>query len=898
VEHLSEGRLDDNNFDFTWIETDPFNGATQGRTTDDTRGVVFDWTGSDRYYEWQVPGGAANFNLYSYLSMRGAQGTQHPNTLVATSELVFAVTLRDTTGNTSSINIGAYGGGLTQPYARNGGWHNEMQVLRIRLTDFLTNGSPLDLGNIAAVRLEVGPSFGANEGRIVIDELMLTNDISPVALSILEPTTIRNAYAGTSVAGSRVLVRILGGGGLDMSPGNLTISVAGTALTPAQIPTPAVQVSGETWVVIAPGPRPDGCYDLTVSLTTPDGLSAAQPQSLCYADDETHVFDRVLAIDKTNSMLFDGRTGLSNSAKMDAARAAAKFFVDLSNPLDKIGVISFQRRDQDDNGTITDPQELAEPEFNMVAAGEGVTDQRPAARATIDSISPDTSPGFFGPETSPGAGLIEARDMLTAGAVVGHEPNIVLLTDGLENYAPKWNSPGSGGPLRPIFAADDIRIDTVGVGQDADDTLLLDIAVATGGQFRNLNEGSGSFELLSRLADWYKFVDEDVRGEQRFYYAEGFPTDTVPSHGKKSRVGYFDVEPSLDWMTVAFHANHNNAYRIRLFPPGASTPIPIVPPGVTLREDAKHSVYRIRTPAAGRWMYLVDVHKPNAEFFTVASALTSLTAKVGPRQLTRRPSDYFMPIRVWIADRQAVLNVSISGYVRKPDGVKVPVVLTDDGMNHDGGASDGIYGVGFSANIPGAYYVHLVATGKSSDGIEFKRYPWTSFEIPGAKKRPGEFPPSPSHCNCELKTQYSMALYGGITLPHGTFNNVADSASSFGIKAAHHFGWLGSRASLGLYLGRDNFTAAASGGNFHLTHLSPEFEVWPTMRLCPTPSLHVGVGRYRDETSNSAWGFNVGAGLMYCLRDSWTLLGRYDYRRVNRFSREYSTLQFGLRRHF
>ena len=41
--------------------------------------------------------------------------------------------------------------------------------------------------------------------------------------------------------------------------------------------------------------------------------------------------------------------------------------------------------------------------------------------------------------------------------------------------------------------------------------------------FINLNEGSGSFFLLSRLSDWYKAVDEDVRGEQRFFYAEGFP---------------------------------------------------------------------------------------------------------------------------------------------------------------------------------------------------------------------------------------------------------------------------------------------------------------------------------------------------------------------------------------
>jgi hypothetical protein len=434
---------------------------------------------------------------------------------------------------------------------------------------------------------------------------------------------------------------------------------------------------------------------------------------------------------------------------MEAARAAAKFFVDLSNPLDQIGVISFQRRDQNEDGTIVDPDELAEPRFPMVLAGEGGTDQRPAARMAIDGIAPDTAPGFMGPETSPGAGLVEARTMLDGGAMAGHHPNIVMLTDGLENYAPFWNQPGSGGPLRPVFDSDDIRVDAVGVGLDADDSLLADIAAVTGGEFRNLNEGSGSFELLSRLADWYKLVDEDVRGEQRFFYAEGFPPTILNIHDKPMRIAFFDVEPSLDWMTVAFHSNEDNAATVELWAPGSTTPIAITPPTVTLRQDPKHAVYRIRTPAAGRWFYLVEVHKPSAEFFAVASALTSLTAKVGPRQLARRSTDYLMPLRVWIADRASVRGALVTGYVRQPDGVKIPVTLSDDGLNMDGAANDGIYGFGFPAKVPGAHYVQLKAVGTSSTGIPFERYPWTSFVLPGQPHRPtppGEGLPTTTPC--------------------------------------------------------------------------------------------------------------------------------------------------------
>lgn len=914
VDNLTEDRLDDNNSTFVASGTDAFNGSTQAGATDllttrsdNSRGVVFDWTDADRFYEWQVPAGTNDFSRFLYLSFRGAQSTRHANTVAVLEDLTFSVTLRDGGGATSTINIGAFGGGLEEPYLRGGGWHNEMETIRIRTTDFLNNASGLNLANIAAVRLNVGPSFGSSKGRIVIDDLMLTNDLTPFTLRILQPTTARTSFAGTSVSGSRVLVRLVGGGGLDLSPGNLTISVAGVALTPAQIPTAATQVGGETWIVIAPGPKPNGCYDLSVSLTTPAGVTAAEPLSLCYADADAREFDRVLAIDQTNSMNWDGTTGLASTAKMEAARAAAKFFVDLSNPIDRIGVISFQRRDQDENGTIVDPDELAEPKFGIVAAGEGITDQRPAARTAIGLISPDTAPGFSGAETSPGAGLVEARTMLDAVFVAGREQHIVLLTDGLENYPPKWTAMGPGGPLRPVFDADDIRVDTVGVGGDADDALLQDIAAVTAGQFINLNEGSGSLFLLSRLSNWYKAVDEDVRGEQRFFYGEGLPKGIPPSSPisvSRLRSGTFRVEPGLDWMTVAFHSNIDNAATVTLLAPGSTTPIAAAPPTITLRADAKHSVYRIRTPQPGDWTYVVNPHDPSLEFFAVASAPTSLTARFGPNHLARRPGgDYLMPLRVWIADTQGVRAASVSGYVRRPDGVKITVTLLDNGLALDGAANDGIYGFAYLATIPGAYYVNLKATGTSNAGEAFERDMSTGFVLPGQPKRPlqpgeGLPTPPPGKCNCEAESKYSLSFFGGATFPHGSFNTIADPSYSLGVKPAFHFPAFGGRGSLGLYFGHDNFANPAPGGDFHLTHVSPELELAASTRICPTPSVHIGAGAYRNENGVVKFGFNIGAGLSVCLNRRVSFVPRYDFRSVNGFSRHYSTLQFGLRFRF
>lgn len=178
VTNLTEGLLDDNNSDFTWTATDPFNGATQGGTLDNTRGVVFDWSGSNLFYEWEIPVGERNFTDNLFLSFRGAQATQHPNNAAIVGDLTFKVTLRDGQGvpKSSSISIGAFGGGFEKSYQRSGGWHNEMETIRIRLTDFLNNASGLDLSDIVAIRLDVGPAHGSSQGRIVIDELMLTND--------------------------------------------------------------------------------------------------------------------------------------------------------------------------------------------------------------------------------------------------------------------------------------------------------------------------------------------------------------------------------------------------------------------------------------------------------------------------------------------------------------------------------------------------------------------------------------------------------------------------------------------------------------------------------------------------------------------------------------------------
>ena len=260
VENLTEGRLDDNNSDFIWDGTDPFNGATQAGSMDSSRGVVFDWTAENRFYEWEVIPGQRDFSEYLYLSLRGAQATQHPNTRAVLGDLTFSVTLRDGDGTSSSINIGAYGGGLEQPYERSGGWHNEMETVRIRITDFLNNGSGLNPTDIVAVRLDVGHSWGSNEGRIVVDELMLTNDFPPFA-----PVCEANGPYVEECAGTTTDIQLDGSGSSDPDPGDVLSFMWSTDSPGNVFDDPTLEMPTLSVVSVAPCP-----LTCSVTLTVTD----------------------------------------------------------------------------------------------------------------------------------------------------------------------------------------------------------------------------------------------------------------------------------------------------------------------------------------------------------------------------------------------------------------------------------------------------------------------------------------------------------------------------------------------------------------------------------------------------------------------------------------------------
>jgi len=172
-----EGLLRDTDGVLTSTSGDPMNGMTRVRpgSADDPRGVVFGWTGP-AFFEYTLTPALRDASGMDLLSFRAAQITRHPSTIAELADLSFTVTLVDRAGVSASIDFGVYGGGAEEPYQRTGegtgaGWASEFETIEIPLADFLRDGGGPDLSDLDRVRLEFGPGFGADEGRIAIDDV-------------------------------------------------------------------------------------------------------------------------------------------------------------------------------------------------------------------------------------------------------------------------------------------------------------------------------------------------------------------------------------------------------------------------------------------------------------------------------------------------------------------------------------------------------------------------------------------------------------------------------------------------------------------------------------------------------------------------------------------------------
>ena len=548
-------------------------------------------------------------------------------------------------------------------------------------------------------------------------------------LNIVEPQTGNVAEAGDPNNPNVILVVVEAVNALTGLPGASTLqdAVAGDFTVtidgqPASILN-GVAVGDQFWLNVRPqsGVYSGGSkYDLSVEWT---GFGRdAETRAVLFTERE--VTDRSVVIDYSGSM--------SDYDKMGAAKNAARLFIDQSLVGDRISVVGFS------TGTVT-PYPLAEV---SAAAGQP---ELTAAKAAVDSFTPFDL-------TAIGQGLLAGQTEVTkAPADFSVVDVIVLLSDGMENVDPRYDTPAVKGVIEPT----DTIVHTVAVGPSnaGMHALLADIADDNGGESYVVNETGGAMganaaavsatvtgldawpsTLPNRLGDTYKAIAEELLGESRLFQARGIAEKQGAERWE------IQVPEGLSRLTFAVNwTQPNQPIRLRVEDPeGNVYEYDKINPWC--RTDATHETCIIDEKVIpGKW--LLSVHflegGQGNEFMVWASAKhpVSFQLFVGTPARDRVVGGPIQLVGFLNQGEKPLPGQTVAVKIFGPGEGDFPgntwtIQLHDDGAHGDGEAGDGIYGAIFNQGMQdGSYAVRGLAKGSGVDNQPFELYRHTSFHL-------------------------------------------------------------------------------------------------------------------------------------------------------------------------
>lgn len=457
----------------------------------------------------------------------------------------------------------------------------------------------------------------------------------------------------------------------------------------------AIDVYGKYFLEIqAPNQSADGLYTLAVSLVDSDGstvlTSDSNANSVYYGE---RYIDNSLVIDRSGSMATKG--------KIDAAKSAAKLYVNSYLSKDQMAVISY-------SSTATVEHILQE-----LTPGN-----RSNAITKINSIS-------TGGTTSIGDGLLKGQNELYLRGIFNYSKEIILLSDGLENTAPMIAQ------ILPLLLANGtiVHVITIGATENSNSELMQELAGDTGGTYHHAFDPA-SGDIPNDLADIYRDIVNTIRNLQRFYRARG----TIGSFRS------FDVPVTNDLteLEVTVHFNSTATPSITLQNPSGGI---ITPTYTNIVSGMGHNFYRISGAiATGNWKVNITPGASLAYFIEGAGKsdvtlrlLTPPNGAVSPvwaqSMLTGNPQQFVISL----SDSKPITNANVIVNITHPEKAKNKIwslPLYDDGGHGDGSANDGIYGNEFTGTITNGTYSFIVsATGTSNDYGAFNRMKSGAFHV-------------------------------------------------------------------------------------------------------------------------------------------------------------------------
>lgn len=438
-------------------------------------------------------------------------------------------------------------------------------------------------------------------------------------------------------------------------------------------------------LLITPPILPNQIYDLSVDSRSTH--LEAGPNPLDIRDTESQSVHYGQASHIAVVLILD-RSGSMGGEPLQAAKDAAKLFIDFLEVGDQVGVVSFAT--------------TAQMDFSLTTITSDST--RTAAKNAVDAL---TASG----ETSIGAGLELGLAELVANAAPFNLRSMVLLSDGAQNRPP------SVATVLPSVVQAGVGVNTIALGSGADAPLMQTIAEATGGRFRFA-------PTPDELLEVYNDVLATLLGAQRLVAASGsieplgvatLPIGVDGNALQATFLGRWDNPQASVQMTL-------RAPNGVLFTPTSQHP------DVRVVQGSTFTFYRVQSPAqfgTGLWLMTLtrgaSLAAGATSYTALVNAQTPLTMEVRSEREQYLELD---PIRLAaiLNEGEPVLGASTTALITPPSGSSYTLALYDDGLHQDEQAGDGIYAntITDAAQV-GVYTAHITANGTSTQAGTWSR---------------------------------------------------------------------------------------------------------------------------------------------------------------------------------
>jgi len=368
------------------------------------------------------------------------------------------------------------------------------------------------------------------------------------------------------------------------------------------------------------------------------------------------------------------RSGSMSGSPIAAAKVASSLFVDLMSINDKIGVASYATS--------------ASTNYPLTSITSDTIKQQ--AKNAINSLSASGS-------TAMGEGLIKGRDQLITKGNSGHPWSIILLSDGYHNTGIHPYD------VLPSILSANIRVFTIGLGSDVDESLMSFIAHNSGGGGGEYYQSPSEAELNAI----YNSISGIVKSESTVFNVDGsVNTGDIITHD-------VTIDSSIDTATFTLSWDQGECDLSLIRPNGNY--VDITDSDVLSHvKEATYETFTIDNPSIGVWiMEISRVSTRDAlSYYAIVTAKTNVTLTCFNDKETYSKNEPIKLVSTLTKGGIPITEATINVEIRKPGGTIEQISLVDDGSHGDIKANDGVYSNSYAnTDVSGSYTFTIKASG-------------------------------------------------------------------------------------------------------------------------------------------------------------------------------------------